>query len=207
MVRFWLGSVAVLLGGSIVGCGSAEVPAGGDSSTPVGKVATAEATEQSPADAIHQFLTAVRAGDDAAASQMLTTVARQKTAENQMVVAPPGSDTASFKVGEVEMIGDAGAHVASFWTDIDAEGNKHTDTIVWMVRKEGDGWRIAGMATKLAEDQPAVVLNFEEPDGMLAEQHAVETERASDSATPEKGPEAAVETAQQRENTLRDTRR
>lgn len=105
------------------------------------------------------------------------------------------------------MIGDEGAHVASFWTDIDAEGNKRTDTIVWMVRREGNGWRIAGMATRLAEDQPAVVLNFEEPEQMLERQQAVEAKRAGDTSSPEEKPENDVETARQPVNTLRDTRR
>jgi hypothetical protein len=109
-------------------------------------------------------------------------------------------------VGEVEMIGEEGAHVASFWSDIDAEGNKHTDTIIWMVRKEGDDWRIAGMATRLSEDQPAVVLNFEEPEEMLERQSSIEQQRSSDAA-PAENPAAEAETADRRENSLRPSRR
>ena len=134
------------------------------------------AQEDSPGSAVHRFLDAVRAGNDEKSSLMLTAIARKKTAEYDMVVAPPGSDTASFKVGEVEMIGEDGAHVASFWTDVDEHGKQHTDTIIWMVRKESEGWRIAGMATRVFENQPAMILNFEEPEDMLAKQRAMEEE-------------------------------
>ena len=132
--------------------------------------------EDSPGSSVHRFLEAVRAGNDEKSALMLTAVARKKTAEYDMVVAPPGSDTASFKVGEVEMIGQDGAHVASFWTDVDEHGKQHTDTIIWMVRKETEGWRIAGMATRVFENQPAMILNFEEPEDMLAKQQAMEEE-------------------------------
>ena len=134
-----------------------------------------------PEAAVVKFLEAIRTGSDDAAAQMLTPLAREKTAEYQLAVAPPGSDTATFKVGEVEMIGDEGAHVASFWTDIDVNGEKHTDTIVWMVRKEAQGWRIAGMATRVIEDQPPVILNFEDPEDMLAKQQQIEEEMAKQS--------------------------
>jgi hypothetical protein len=148
-----------------------------------------------PEAAVHKFLEAIRAGKDEAASQMLTPMARQKTAEYELTVAPPGSDTASFKVGEVELIGDEGAHVASFWTDTDINGEKHTDTIVWMVRKEPQGWLIAGMATRVVENQPPVILNFEDPEEMLAKQLAIEEEINKGSEEPRALDPAPAETA------------
>ena len=149
-----------------------------------------------PEAAVHKFLEAIRTGSDEAAAQMLTPVARAKTAEYELTVAPPGSDTASFKVGEVELIGDEGAHVASFWTDTDVNGEKHTDTIVWMVRKEPQGWRIAGMATRVIENQAPVILNFEDPEDMLAKQQAIEEEMAQESGVPrEEAAAPAAETA------------
>ncbi len=56
---------------------------------------------EGPAEAVFTFLEAVRTGDDAKANEMLTQLAREKTSEIDMVVAPPGSETASFEVGEV----------------------------------------------------------------------------------------------------------
>src|SRR5262245_4285651 len=65
--------------------------------------------EQGGADvAVFKFLEAVQHGKDKEAANMLTKMAREKTAEMEMVVAPPGSDTASFEVGEVQMINDDG---------------------------------------------------------------------------------------------------
>jgi hypothetical protein len=162
-----------------------------------------------PEQAVTQFLTAVQTGDDEAAAQMLTPVARQKTAEHDLVVAPPGSDTASFRVGEYEMIGDEGAHVASFWTDKDEEGKDHTDTIVWMVRKLPEGWKIAGMALRVFEDEPAVIMNFEDPEDMLAKQQSIEAQMAGKVDTGEEiGVEPTIRAAQteQPEGELRPNR-
>lgn len=147
--------------------------------------------EDGPDVAVHRFLEAVRTGNDAAAAEMLTPVARAKTAEYNMVVAPPGSDTAAFKVGEVEMVGTDGAHVASFWTDLDENGQKHTDTIIWMVRKEAQGWCIAGMATRVFDDKPPMILNFEQPEDMLAKQGQAEEEMSRRQSEETSAPDTA----------------
>jgi hypothetical protein len=162
--------VGIILFTITLGCGQSQTGNGPEAE------ASQVAASDGPDAAVHRFLEAVRTGNDDQASQMLTPVARQKTAEYNMVVAPPGSDTASFKVGEVDMISNEGAHVASFWTDVDENGAKHTDTIIWMVRKEVQGWRIAGMATRVFDDKPALILNFEEPEDMLAQQQEIEEE-------------------------------
>jgi hypothetical protein len=103
---------------------------------------------------VHAFLQAVREGKDEQANNMLTTMAREETAKLDMVVAPPGSDTATFQVGEVELLSqgdEKGAHVASTWTDVGDDGQPHTDEIIWMLRIEHVGWGIAGMSTKIFE--------------------------------------------------------
>ncbi len=38
------------------------------------------------------------------------------------------------------------------------------DRVVWMLKKQGEGRRIAGMATRMFPDMPPVVLNFEDPE-------------------------------------------
>ena len=64
-------------------------------------------------------------------------------------MAPPGSDTARFEVGSVEyVVKDELAHVDSTWTDVGDDGKPHTDEIIWALRLDAQGWRIAGMATK-----------------------------------------------------------
>jgi hypothetical protein len=66
--------------------------------------------------------------------------------------------------------------VASTWTDVDDEGKPRTDSIVWMLREEDEGWRVVGMATKLFPDQPPLFLNFENPDDMIRKQQLVQEE-------------------------------
>ena len=73
---------------------------------------------------------------------------------------------------------DGGAHVASDWSDVGPDGHMHTDRIVWILRKETEGWRIAGMASKVFPDRPPVILNFEDPEDMMRQQQMAEEELA-----------------------------
>jgi len=135
------------------------------------------ASNQTPGEVIAKFLEAIRAGDDEQASGLLTPLARQKTAEMQMVVAPPGSETARFQVLDTQLQGGA-AHVTSDWTDLDSDGKPHTDRIVWILHHEPQGWRIAGMSARVFADQEPIVLNFEDPADMLRKQQLAEEEIA-----------------------------
>ena len=190
ITRKW--AACALLLGSLVGCssGSGDAPtASMDGDAPSKAV---EVVSKTPAEAVQSFLEAVRLGNDDVAGLMLTKLAQQKTAEMEMVVAPPGSDTATFTLGKVEMIGTDGAQVDSEWTDLDQEGNKRTDYITWILRQENEQWRIAGMATKIFQDQDPVVLNFENPQEMLDKQQAAEEEamqRANDQSKEARKPE------------------
>jgi hypothetical protein len=148
------------------------------------------ADSRDPKGVMGEFLEAIRQGNDEKASELLTTPARQKTKEMEMAVAPPGSDTASFKILAVEIEGDE-AQVGTDWTDLDADGQPRTDRIVWMMRKEEAGWRICGMATRVFADMPPVILNFEDPVDMLRQQSKAEEEiarRGSPADAPEKKP-------------------
>ncbi|MCS7303647.1 MAG: hypothetical protein NZ602_00885 [Thermoguttaceae bacterium] len=131
-----------------------------------------------PAEAVYEFLEAVRKGDDQGAERMLTSLARKKTQEMNMVVAPPGSDTASFQVGKVTMLDDNRAEVLCKWTDREPDGSFRTDEIIWLVKKEPEGWRVAGMAAMVFPDQPPYPLNFEDPEDMLRQQEKIKTELA-----------------------------
>ena len=95
----------------------------------------------------------------------------------EMVVAPPGSDTASFKVLESKSKANE-AQVGTDWTDLDVDGRPRTDRIVWMLRQEDEGWRICGMATRVFPDMPPVILNFEDPADMMRKQQQAEEEIA-----------------------------
>ncbi len=145
-----------------------------------------------PEAAIGKFLAAVKNGDDKQAASLLTDLARQKTTEMEIVVAPPGSETASYKVLESEIEGEA-AQVGTDWTDLDADGRPRTDRVVWMLKKQGGDWRISGMATRVFPDMPPVILNFEDPEDMMRKQQAAEEEIARRiGQSSEENPETAA---------------
>ena len=98
---------------------------------------------------------------------MFTPTARQKVAELEIQVAPQGSDTASFSVGEVEYLAKDGARVAATWTDSDETGKRRTERMTWMVRLGPEGWRVAGMATIVFPGEPPLLLDFEKPKELL----------------------------------------
>lgn len=157
---------AIVLTGAIgfSGC-SASSPKGGDAAV------AAQRT-------VVSFLEAIRRGDDNAARGLLSTVARTKTEELGMSVAPPVEDTATYAVSESEIVGEDGdiVHVATTWTDTDADGFKTSDNVVWVVRLDPEGWRVVGMAMRVFEDLPPLLLNFEDPEDMLAKQELVAQE-------------------------------
>lgn len=123
-------------------------------------------TVAGPETAVAEFLQAVRSGNDAKTSQMLTTAARETTAALGMPLTPSGSDTAEFKVGAVEYVGEDGARVACTLSDLDENLQRQSQELVWMVRREAEGWRIAGVAIPLGDGQPPRALNFESREDM-----------------------------------------
>lgn len=158
--------------------GSTDDGARTDTPATADNVADDETEQQAAAEAVFKFLEMVRKGDPAA-GDMLTELAREKTDEEGIQVAPAGSETASFEVSEVELLregDDLGAHVASTWTDLDDERKPHTDEIIWALRREPEGWRVAGMITKPFEDLPPLVLDFEDAKDMKRQQQLVDQE-------------------------------
>ena len=179
---------ACLLSG-FPGCGKSGGQSDADTTTVAsdtdGATSESKASADSPADreaaaqVVRDFLQAIKSGDETVSNNLLTPLARQKTAELDMAVAPMGSESASFEVGEVELPAEGEgelAHVASAWTDIDDDGREHTDEILWVLRREDEGWRIGGMATKVFEDQPPLLLDFEDPVDMRRKQQLAEAE-------------------------------
>lgn len=165
-----------------------------------GTVTAAEAdpTKTGPAKAaVAAFLDAVKRGDDATARGLLTKVARAKTEELGMSVAPPVADTATYAVRECEIVTDAGdvAHVATVWTDVAADGSQSSENVIWVVRLDPEGWRVVGMALRVFDDMPPLLLNFEDPDDMIAKQELVAAELERRSREPAQPQLPAARTA------------
>jgi len=197
-------SVLAVLGLMACGCGKPEGTASGSSSagraasaSPAAAAGTQTAGEQlkasetaavsakdakkveplePPAAATYEFLEALRTGDDRKAVSLLSSLAREKAASLNRHVTPTASDTARFSIGKVQYVGEDGAQVACTWTDLDEEGKPNSDMAVWVLRRESEGWRIAGVASKVFEDRDPVVLNFEDPEDLLRQQQWIRTE-------------------------------
>ena len=125
------------------------------------QVPTPPPDTSTPAKATTVFLDALRRGDDEMILQMYSQRARQQANEHRQHFTPKGSDTAQFRVGQVESMGNGVSHVACAWTDLDQDGNLHTLEFVWALRQEPLGWRVAGMVITPFPGEPPVLLDFE----------------------------------------------
>jgi hypothetical protein len=112
---------------------------------------------------VYEFLDAVRCGDTETSSARLTPLALQRTSELDLNFSPPGSPTARFRVGAVEMIDAEKAVVECVWTDQDADGVPRDEKITWALKLNSSEWRISGMAADMGPKQDPVVMDFENP--------------------------------------------
>jgi hypothetical protein len=155
---------------ALEGCGGSDTP------TDAQAQAQPNAPPLPPEVVTREFLEAVRTGDHVKADALLTDMAREKTKQVDLQMAPTATPTAKYEVGEVEIMEGQVAHVESFWTDIGEDGKPKTIPFVWALRLDKDGWRIGGVATKLFDDAPLLLLNFEDPEDMLHKQAMLEAE-------------------------------
>lgn len=142
----------------------------------------------SPDTVVTVFLNSLRSGDSPTTESLLTSKARQELARHSLSVDVQSAPNATYQVRPAEILpGDpSGAHVSSVWTEKFDDGDE-TYEIVWALRHQAEGWRLAGMAMELIPGQPMQFLNFEDPEDML---------RKKDEAIAAMQPPAA-ETAQQ----------
>ncbi len=183
-------AAAVFMLGTLAGCGSkqqaenaappqARAVSNTVQATPAATVTVASAT---PEEAVSSFLNALQTGDEKAAAALLTTKARQETAAHDMVVEPPGAPNASYSVGRVEHPGNNpdAAYVNCVWSEKYADGELESYEVVWVLRRETAGWRVAGMATQISDSEEPVFLDFED---LAAMEDAVEkADSAQDAA-------------------------
>jgi hypothetical protein len=140
------------------------------------------AVEATPEQVVEYFLAALQQGNDEQVTGLLTAKARTETAKHDLVVRSPGSPTAKFNVGALEMV-SGGAYVNSQWSETSRDGFAHTFEIIWVLRKQTNGWRIAGMATRVADNEQPTYLNFENPQEMIRKWNAAD-KRLTNKANP-----------------------
>jgi len=120
-----------------------------------------------PDQVVTVFLNALRSGDSPTTESLLTTRARQELAKQSLSVDVQPAENAIYQVRPADILADqSGAHVKSIWTEKFDDGDE-TYEIVWLLRRQADGWRVAGMAMQLVPGQDMQVLNFEDPADML----------------------------------------
>jgi hypothetical protein len=152
-------AIAACLVTALTGCGGAET---GDTESRAEDNEPQVIVGKTPEETVGEFMTAFKDGDDAKANQLLTDKARKEVERTNYAVSPPGSKGMQYKVGEVEYVAEdkSLAHVACHIIDPeDAAGNLD---VVWFLRKEAVGWRVAGVAMKVFPDELPVLYNFED---------------------------------------------
>jgi hypothetical protein len=136
---------------------------------------------QQPDAVVAQFLDALRKGDDRTASSLLTQRAYSETQKAGLKVQPPGTPGMTYQLGQTEYNSAAknDAHVGSIWTETMQNGEVARLEVIWVMKLEGQGWRIAGMATQLGDEGKLVFLDFENPQELLDKWAAEDGEAAS----------------------------
>lgn len=200
--------VLVVCGGlGLVGCGGSDAPQpaaqnsqpdaaqGASTAAP----APAKPAVQVPADAtpdqiVSVFLDALKGGDTATKASLLTAKALAETTKHEFEVNPQSAPNAKYDVHPPEYLPDNpnGAHVTSVWTETFDDGTVTYD-VVWVLRRQAEGWRIAGMAIELIPNQPPAFLNFEDPADMAAkynEAMAAQQPPAAETAAVPENPQA-----------------
>jgi hypothetical protein len=178
-----------LIVGSFTGCGGQESTNSGStaatSASPEAVAAVSEPTQvpvaaETPQQAVNTFLNALQTGDEKAAAAMLTTKARQETEAHDMVVEPPGAPNATYAIGRVEHPNENAdaAYVSCVWSEKYQDGTEESYEVVWVLRREAPGWRVAGMATRLDDSDEPVFLDFEDLEAMEDTVQQVESQQS-----------------------------
>lgn len=177
-----------------VGCGGNSAPQSGtksaatESSAAVGEPKVVEPSQAGaapavagnvmpPNEVVALFFDSMRRGDEVQTAGLLTTKAREELAKYELVVQPPGSPAATYQVGRVSFLDEEkdSAYVESILNEPTGNGAETKPwEIVWAMRLEADGWKIAGFAFEISEDQAPMVVDFENGADMKAKLEGVQ---------------------------------
>lgn len=191
----------------LVGCsggGGSTAPSDGSPSTENSAAASSAAVTSDgldPKAVVTAFLESFKAGDPEGTSKYLTKAALEDAKLHDMEIQPPGSPNAKFQVGEAEYVGDGkeAVHVATSYEEPDESGQSITRNVVWGLTRQPEGWRIAGMAIRVFDDLPPLLLDFENQEEMQQKLLKVQEEmiRRAQAANAPAGEPGAARQAQQ----------
>jgi hypothetical protein len=192
MVRISRIGMAVLVGvTAMAGCGKDPSPETAAENQSVR--GANEITVNNPADpatnpvagAAYDFLDAVLKGDTQRASSRLTPLALQRIVESGKQFAPPGLETATFRIGEVRTPSETQALVQCVLSD-SSSGQPRNEEMCCLMRFVKNEWRVSGIAYSSGANRPPMILDFENP----PQEAAAKSPMAG--ATGEQPPPAAV---------------
>jgi hypothetical protein len=178
---------AFLCGMGLVGCGGSTDPSPAAGQAGAGTQAAASQAKPvsvpagaTPDQVVSVFLDALRGGDQATTASLLTSKALTETSKQNLSVCPQATPNMEYTVTKSEVLPENpnGAHVSVHWTENYSDGKVEYD-VVWVLRRQQDGWRIAGMAIELVPGQGLAFLNFEDPDDMIRKQEQAEQAMAA----------------------------
>jgi len=126
-----------------------------------------------PEVVVDQFLRALQQGNRQLVTALLTNLARTETAKFGLEVQPESVPTAAFRIVDAVYLTPEGAapdtppevaHVASLWAE---DGGEEAAEIIWVLKRESVGWRIAAMGLTIDFNQDPLLLDFEHPAEMM----------------------------------------
>jgi hypothetical protein len=128
------------------------------------EVSPAAIDESDPRAVCQRFLESLQSGNRIAAENLLTRKALQVTGKAGLVLEPLSGPNSQFDVREPQYatIKNEVAYVDCEITDLD-EKSDSTFTVSWIVKKQNDHWRIAGLLMALEEGTPNKMFSFENP--------------------------------------------
>lgn len=140
-----------------------------------------EAASELPAEVVARFYHALRDGDNGAIESLLSDKARDETAKSGLAIQSEASAALAYEIGETDFVTDQldGAHVMSLWSEPGPDGSLVSTQVIWVLRRQQNGWKISGMATPIEEGQLPLLFNFENPEDMLQKKAYVESQMAA----------------------------
>jgi hypothetical protein len=118
-----------------------------------------------PKKTVALFLDSLRRGDETTANSMLTTKARQELQKTEYVMQPLGTPEGQYNIGRVEFPypDQELALVECRWVEpATGELPELVMEIVCETYREAEGYRIAGIAVTVADEQDPLVIDFED---------------------------------------------
>jgi hypothetical protein len=115
---------------------------------------------QPVANAAADFLDAMLKGDTQRCSTRLTPQAMQRIVASGKPFNPPGMETDSFRLGQVQTAAPDQAIVQCFYIS-SAKGISHEEEACFVMRRVEGDWRVAALAYGVSPDQPWTLMDFE----------------------------------------------